>query len=129
MKPHFKGKLLVQTPCTLENSYTLGCMTIHPIVIYPSCIQKSIVLVVGETLPMSGLWQHSTSLQYYGFLRSMDCTLHVKSSGFTLGIPLYHTQGTVLVHLRKPQYNYYLFLQVQLYIIIIIPQVTIICLV
>ena len=30
MKPHFKGKLLAQNPCTLESSYTLGCRTIHP---------------------------------------------------------------------------------------------------
>ena len=45
MKPHFTWKLLVQNPCTLESSYTLGCMTIHP-----SCIEKHCACG-RETLP------------------------------------------------------------------------------
>ena len=58
MKPHFKGKTTSTNPMyvhILESSYTLGCMTIHP-----SCIVKH-GACGGETLPMSGLWHHSTS--------------------------------------------------------------------
>ena len=45
----------LQFQCTLEISYTLGYMKIHP-----SCnVVKHKVLVVRKTLPMSGLWHHS----------------------------------------------------------------------
>ena len=35
MKPYFKEKQLLKNPCTLEISYTLGCMELHP-----TCIVK-----------------------------------------------------------------------------------------
>ena len=67
-----KEKLLVQNPCTLESSYTLGCMTIHP-----SCIEKHSACSRENTPHCLVLWHHSTSQLYYDFLRCVGCTLRV----------------------------------------------------
>ena len=56
----YYDEAMVQNPCTLEISYTLGCMKIHL-----SCIVKYSACGGGSA---PELWHHSTSQLYYGFL-------------------------------------------------------------
>ena len=63
MKLYFKGKTASTNPCTLEISYTVYENT-------PQLHSKvAIVIEAGKDSTMSGLWHHSTSQLYYGFLR------------------------------------------------------------
>jgi hypothetical protein len=67
---------------------------------HPSCIVK---YDRNTYFLLFGLWHHSTSQLYHGFLRCMCCTLNWCGIMEVRGIPLYHMyiQGTIPIHLRK----------------------------
>ena len=79
-----------RVPCTLEISYTIGCVKTHPIIYNCYIIVNHIACGGEESRVNSPFLALGLVCQLHYLLRYMGCTLcavYWNSSGFALGIP------------------------------------------